>query len=133
MCACHLFNDKLIVNPTQGVRKNTAIMPFFFLKSVNHERQETWTSCASLNVFIYNATRKIKKSLISVHRQAEGGFNTLASDRLMHIFTKNILLKTLLLFVYLTTLPLHFVLYWIHVARTGYLSSWRKCIIFRPN
>lgn len=40
-----------------------------------------------------------------VHRQAEGGFN-LVSDRLMHIFTKIILLKTLLLFVYLTTLPL---------------------------
>lgn len=49
----------------------------------------------------------------TVHRQAEAGFNLLVCDRLMHIFTKkkNILLKTLLLFVYLTTLPLHCVLY----------------------
>lgn len=66
----------------------------------------------------------------TVHRQAEAGFNLLVCDRLMHIFTKKHTIENIAVvrilnhFTFtLCTLP------WIHVARTGYLSSWRKCLL----
>lgn len=64
-----------------------------------------------------------------VHRQAEGGFNLVSDAYIYKKHTIENIAVVRILNHFTFTLP------WIHVARTGYLSSWRKCIFFdfRPN
>lgn len=106
MCACNLFNVRQAWIESHAWRplKKSAIKQFeVVLKEfcVIHVR---WTSCASLNAFIYSATRK--KCLISRFTDKRKEVLILSVIAWCIYLQKNILLKTLLLFVYLTTLPL---------------------------
>lgn len=131
MCACNLFNVRQAWIESHAGRplKKSAIKQFeVVLKEFCDSRKARWTSCASLNVFIYSATRK--KCLISRFTDKRKEVLILS---VMHIFTKNHTIENIAVVRILNHFT--FTLPWIHVARTGYLSSWRKCIFFgfRPN
>lgn len=118
--------------PRRASVKKSAIKQFeVVLRVLCDSRKARWTSCASLNVFIYSATRK--KCLISRFTDKRKEVLILSVIAWCIYLQKNHTIENIAVVRILNHFT--FTLPWIHVARTGYLSSWRKCIFFdfRPN
>lgn len=132
MCACNLFNaTSLNWIPRCESTKYRNKTVLWFTKGIKKRGRHVraWT------FFIYNARRERNVWFRGFHRQAEGGFISLSMAvwciyLQKHTIENIAVVRILNHFTFtLCTLP------WIHVARTGYLSSWRKCIFFdfRPS